>query len=428
MPFNPFLRFGEFSMPLLDSVRVALKNARQLGRFFLRDYRAAACQENAAALTYMTLFALVPFMAVSYAVFSMVPEFDGMAIKVQKFFFAQFVPESSAVLQSYFASFSKQAQKLTLLGALFLAVTAFLMLGNIERTFNKIWGVERGRKGLSKLLLYWAVLSIGPLLIGAAFAVSTYLLSLKFVVQSYQSLGLERDIIAVFPFILNACAFSFLFIAVPNCRVPLPWGFLGGVGTAVGFEALKWLFSNIVASSNFKFIYGAFAVLPLFLLWVNLLWMMVLGGAVLVRILTEKRYLSGRDWVGDMPASLLALGLFYQQQRSGGAVSDREVIGLGIDHLHWQRLRQKLLQSRWLVATQQGGYVLQRDLGGLCLWDLALVINPCLQDLLDSNPEFPSNLAVYQDLLNSSRAAWSQQWQAPLAEYLPATGASEPAA
>ncbi|RZA03834.1 MAG: YihY family inner membrane protein, partial [Moraxellaceae bacterium] len=231
---------------------------------FYRDYHTSGCQDQAAALTYMTLFALVPLMAVSYAVFSMVPEFAGVAGQVEKFLFSHFVPESTLVIQSYLSSFYLQAQKLTWIGVLFLGVTAFLMLGDIERTFNRIWGVRRGRRGLNKFLLYWAVLSIGPLLIGSAFAISTYVISSKY--WLWGGSAIWSPFVAVFPAVLTATAFSLLFIAVPNCSVPIKYGVIGGIASALGFELLKFFFGLAVTNANFKFIYGAFAALPLFLL------------------------------------------------------------------------------------------------------------------------------------------------------------------
>ena len=358
---------------------------------FFRDYRAAACQDQAAALTYMTLFALVPLMTVTYAVFSMVPEFTGVGVKVQKLLFAHFVPESGAVIQAYFVSFSKQAQKLTWLGALFLAVTAFLMLGNIERTFNRIWGVRQGRRGLAKVLLYWAVLSIGPLLIGSGFALSTYVVSFKYWVMG--AAAIPSPFIAVYPIFLTAAAFSLLFIAVPNCTVPLKYGMVGGLGAALGFECLKSLFGFVVANANFKFIYGAFAALPLFLLWLNLLWMTVLSGAVLVRILAEKRYLLMQDGYCDLAAALICLRLLRQAQCTGGRVDEFDFLSAGVNQHDWQQLRDGWLAAGWLSESQAGGFILSRDLAFCSLWDLAEVINLRIADLeraVHQLPQFPT--------------------------------------
>src|SRR5690606_3494761 len=149
-------------------------------RFFsnlMEDFFAHECQKSAAALTYLTLFALVPLMTVVYSVFSLIPAFDGVAEQLQGVLFSHFVAESGQELQGYLAEFSSQARSLTGVGVGVLVVTAYWMLTNIEKTFNSIWGVSRPRKGIASFLLYWAVLSIGPLLLGAGLAVNTYVLS-----------------------------------------------------------------------------------------------------------------------------------------------------------------------------------------------------------------------------------------------------------
>lgn len=388
--------------------RKGIRWMRNLWVQFLRDYRAAACQDQAAALTYMTLFALVPLMTVTYAVFSMVPEFAGIGVKVQKFLFAHFVPESGAVIQAYFVNFSKQAQKLTWIGALFLAVTAFLMLGNIERTFNRIWGVRRGRQGMGKVLLYWAVLSIGPLLIGSAFALSTYVVSFKYWVLG--SAAIPSPFIAVYPVFLTAIAFSFLFIAVPNCNVPIKYGVLGGIGAALGFELLKLLFGFVVANTNFKIIYGAFAALPLFLLWLNLLWMTVLAGAVLVRILAEKRYLMMQEGYCDLASALVCLSLLRTAQRTGEAVDELDFLSAGVNPHDWQPLRDGWMAAGWLSQTQAGGFILSRDLALCTLWDLAAVINLRIADLaqaVEQLPQFPALPDLIGPIYTTHKQLWS---------------------
>ncbi|BBM02682.1 YihY family inner membrane protein [Microbulbifer sp. GL-2] len=137
------------------------------------------CQKSAAALTYMTLFGIVPLVTVSYAMLSLFPDFAGLESKFQEQVFSHFVPQSGQEVQEYINSFSAQAQRLTGVGIAMLIITAGLTLRSIEGTFNSIWDVSRGRSGVSSFLLYWAILSLGPILLGAGLAASTYLLSQK---------------------------------------------------------------------------------------------------------------------------------------------------------------------------------------------------------------------------------------------------------
>ena len=153
-------------------------------RFLLARFLADDCPQSAAALTYTSLFAVVPVMTVTFAMLSAVPAFQGLGEQIQAFVFSHFVPASGANIQAYLLDFSSQARQLTWLGVLLLAVTAWLMLASIERTFNGIWRGSRRRRGLASFLLYWAILSLGPLLLGAAFAISTYLASLRWLTGS----------------------------------------------------------------------------------------------------------------------------------------------------------------------------------------------------------------------------------------------------
>ena len=127
---------------------------------------------RAGALTYTTLFAVVPMMTVAYAMFSVLPAFEGVGERIQEFVFSNFVPDSSALVQEKLVEFSERARGLTWLGFVFLFVTTFLLLVTVEKTFNTIWRVAEPRRGLQRFLLYWGVLSLGPPSIGAGFLIS----------------------------------------------------------------------------------------------------------------------------------------------------------------------------------------------------------------------------------------------------------------
>jgi membrane protein len=371
---------------------LCLRFLRNLGAEFV----AHGCQKSAAALTYLSLFALVPLMTVVYSVFSLIPAFDGVADQLRDLLFTHLVPESGQELQSYIAQFSSQARSLTGVGVAMLVVTAYWMLSNIEKTFNAIWGVQRPRKGIASFLLYWAVLSIGPLLLGVGLAISTYVLSLKLVLNDHDAIGVSSLIFEYLPFALMAASFTLLFAAVPNCRVPLRYALVGGVATALLFHLLKNIFGAVVARSSFQLVYGAFAAVPLFLLWTNLVWTVILAGAILVRTLAERSYRVEEDKFSDMHATLKCLELLRERSRTGHSVSDADCFRLGIGVVHWQRLRGLLEKSRWLTITGSGRYVLTRDLRSVTLWDLARVVGVRLNDLEASSAAKATRTPWYQ--------------------------------
>ncbi|WP_428820775.1 YihY family inner membrane protein [Microbulbifer sp. MCCC 1A16149] len=333
------------------------------------------CRQNAAALTYMTLFAIVPLVTVSYAMLSLFPDFAGLESKIQQQIFSHFVPESGRDVQEYISSFSSQAQRLTGAGIGLLLLTAGFMLKNIEATFNAIWDIPKGRRGVSSFLLYWAILSLGPILLGAGMAATTYLFSQKVLAQN-DSLGLLPVVLRILPWVFTAIAFTLLFVAVPNCRVPLRHGLAGGVITAFAFEAAKYLFGAIVARSSVQAIYGAFAFVPLFLIWIYLMWMIVLAGCVLVRTLSAYHAAAqGRNY-SDLVATLSLLWKFFSNYQKGMPVCEQDISRAGIRPSQWRHIREVLQSNRVISQTDRNDYVLVRDLDSITLQQLADWLHP----------------------------------------------------
>lgn len=372
-------------------------------RNLAHEFMDKGCQKSAAALTYMTLFALVPLMTVTYSMFSLFSIFDGVAQQLQTMIFSHFIPQTGDEVQKYLSNFSSQARSLTGFGVGMLVVTAYLMLTNIEKTFNTIWGVKRARRGLSSFLLYWAVLSIGPLLLGAGLVMSTYLLSLKLVVNEFDQIGVSTMLFRLVPLGMTSIAFTLLFAAVPNCRVPIRDAFIGGVVTAICFEALKAVFAAIVANSSIKLIYGAFAAVPLFLLWINLLWTIILSGSVLVRTISEKGYKSRDSRLTTMAAVLRCLAVFREKAQSGSYVSDRDCVAIGVSLVQWQQLRTLLTDNNWIAVTENSNYVLCRDLASATLWDIASMVKMNVNEPVpEENKNTPEWLIDYSQRLARS--------------------------
>ncbi len=360
-----------------------------LGFFCLmvRQYQAKSCQKSAASLTYVTLFATVPMMTVTYSMFSIIPAFQHLGDQLQNLLFDHFLPNSEQDLGKYLHDFSSQARQLTVFGLVFLLISAYLMLKHIEQNFNAIWGVARGRRGVANFLLYWAILSLGPLLLGAALAMSTYLTSFRLLVGSYDSLGVVEMVLRLTPWLLTWTAFTLLFIAVPNCKVPVNHALIGGFFTTLGFEGLKAAFGWIVSHSSFTLVYGAFAAVPLFLLWVNLIWTVILGGAVFVHTINAHQIgLRVRNYP-DLLASLLVLWRCYLASREGVAVPERALLHQGLSADQWLRLSEALVKHHVLTTNYQGDYVLCHDLKNLRLLDLAEIL------------EVPQQLPKEQDFL-----------------------------
>lgn len=390
-----------------------------VGRFF-----ADRGPQSAAALTYTTLFAVVPLMTVTFVMLAAVPAFRDLGEPIQAFIFRNFVPSAGEQVQAYLRGFSTQARELTWLGVAVLVATALLTLHTIEDAFNHIWRVRRARRGLSSFLLYWAILSLGPLLLGLGFAAGTYVTSLQ-LISGPRALPGAGTLIGLMPLLTGIAAFTLLYAAVPNTRVPLRHALLGGCFSALAFEVAKALFALYVSQfPGYQLIYGAFAAVPLFLLWIYLAWLIVLFGAELVCHLGAPGCWRG---VARPPlVNLLGvLAQLYAHQQSGRALSRAALARQGwvLDEDEWAPLIEFLERERLVTATRGGDWVLCRDLSQVSLQQL-LERSPWPLPALTSLPEsLPGKLCApwyprLRHALQVLEQARAEQLGASLADWL----------
>ena len=339
--------------------------AEQLVRQFI-DYD---CPSRAGALTYTTLFAVVPMMTVAYTMLSILPAYDGVAERIESFIFQNFVPTSSEVVQQYLGEFSERARGLSVIGFAFLFVTTFLLLVTVETTFNTIWEVAEPRRGLQRFLVYWGVMSLGPPMILGGILISLYLTSLP-LLTGLDVFGLGSILLSYLPMILTCLGFTVLFYAVPNTQVRFFHALVGGFLTMLLLEAAKNLFNAVVANSSFASIYGAFAAVPFFLFWMYMVWVLILSGAIFVRTLALSP-----EWDLEPTEPILVktariLGLLYHAHLVGEGVTDEEMeVAVPLASGEKERILRVLLELK--VLRQVGEtWILGRSLKGLTLWDL----------------------------------------------------------
>jgi membrane protein len=352
-------------------MRQRLHDALDFWRFLFQRFLADRGISSAAALTYTTLFAVVPLMTVTFVTLSAVPAFQGVGEQIQDFVFRNFVPTTGAAVQEYLKGFTVQARQLTWIGVLALAVTAFMMLVNIEQAFNTIWRVRKSRRGVSSFLLYWAILSLGPLLLGSGFAISTYLGS-SALLSGPHALAGAKILLGFTPLLFSVAAFTLIYATVPNASVPLKHALLGGVFTAVLFEVAKAIFGLYVSFfPGYQLIYGAFATVPLFLLWLYLSWLIVLFGAELVCNLSAPHHWRRRA----LPRLLVVLGVlrvFYERQQRGLPVrlSSVQRVGWLLPGDEWLEIIDFLQSEQLICAIEGDAWVLSRDLSSYPLQQL----------------------------------------------------------
>ena len=262
---------------------------RILARRFIED----RCMQVASSLTLTTLLALVPVVTVALTVASAFPVFGLLLGQLQNFVVQNLLPRSVDAITTYAQQFSENAAHLTTVGVVILGVTALMLLFTIEGEFNVIWRVSRPRPLLRRMLVYSTVLAIGPLLVGASLSVTSYLITLSLgLVEEVP--GVQSALLRFVPLALTSAAFALLYFTLPKCPVLKRDAVTGGIAAGAGFEVMKHGFGFYVAQfPTYTVVYGAFAAVPIFLLWIYLSWLIIICGAVLVAALPEWRGRTG---------------------------------------------------------------------------------------------------------------------------------------
>lgn len=231
-----------------------------------------------ASLSYTSLLAIVPLFAIVLAIFSAFPIFADFKVQAQEFLLKNFVPEIATDLTTHITIFVEASAKLTAIGIAGLAVTAILMLSTIENSLNFIFKVYKARRITTKITLYWTVITLGPLLLGAAFSLKGYLFT-------WHNDGWVNKYL---PSILTYIVIVLLYVFVPNRKVKLKHALVGALVAVALFAVLRLVFGSFMVSvMAYKTLYGAMAVLPIFLIWMYLVWVMVIFGAVTTAAIQE---------------------------------------------------------------------------------------------------------------------------------------------
>ncbi len=244
----------------------------------------------AASLTFTTVLSLVPLATVVLAIFTAFPMFDRLQSSLQGYLIDSFFPETlSETILTYVTQFSEKAKGLTAIGIVFLVITALTTMFTVDRVFNQIWNVKRQRSMMNKVVLYWAVLSLAPVLIGLSISVSTALIG-ETMAGVNPVLGGTFPALNLVPLTLTVVAFAFIYRIVPNRAVHWKDALVGGVFAAVLFEVSKRAFAAYITHfPSYTALYGALAAFPIFLLWIYVSWIIVLLGASTVAALPVAR-------------------------------------------------------------------------------------------------------------------------------------------
>ena len=336
----------------------------------VRRFREDRLALTAGSLTFTTLISMVPLITVMLALFSAFPMFATMQDVLSKYFLQTLLPDTARPVVGFITQFSSRASRLGIVGLVALVVSALAMMLTIDRALNAIWRVRKPRRITQRVLVYWAAVTLGPLVVAVSLAATSYAVS--------ASRGLVGDmprgfgaVVAAIEFVIEALGVAALFHFVPNTWVRWRHALAGGFFVAVcltgGKRALSYYFGAV---PTYSVIYGAFATLPIFLVWIFLGWVIVLLGAVIAAYapLIGKRMRRWQDVPGaQFHLALVVLGRLGQARREGrsGLTASALADSIGTDPLQTDPLLEVLVDLDWvgrLAEPDNARYVLLCDL------------------------------------------------------------------
>lgn len=339
---------------------LTMTQLRDLFRFASRRLDEQHLPQVASSLTFTTVLALVPLLTIALAIFTAFPLFTTFRTSLDAYFIQSLMPKLIAnTILGYLNQFAAKSTGLSAIGAVALIITAVAMMSTIDRVFNRIWGVRVARPVMQRVLVYWATVTFGPLLIGFSISVTSYLfIATNGVVLKIPLIGaIFYTVISV---ILTTGAFTLVYVVVPNRAIDWRDAVWGGLLAGVALELAKRLFAiYIVKFPTYTMVYGSIAAVPIFLIWIYLFWLITLSGALVAAAVPVIKY--ERWWHVAHPGSTfidaisILRVLFHARIEGASAVVDRTAIRgctrIGFDES--ELLLQQMLMAGWVGRISQ---------------------------------------------------------------------------
>ncbi|MRW83692.1 YihY family inner membrane protein [Pseudoduganella sp. FT26W] len=359
--YQKYLR--PFYLYLFRTCRGGIKTVRSLSwpevrdliLFARRRLREESLPQVAGSLTFTTVFALVPLLTIALAIFTTFPMFNTFRSSLEAYFVQSVMPKTiSSTILNYLTMFASKATRLSAVGAVALIFTSIAMMNLIERVFNRIWQVRGQRAWTRRILVYWALITLGPLLIGVSLTLSSQVFMATTDLMSQVPI-LGALIYTAVSLALSMATFTLLYVVVPNRDVDWHDAAWGGLVAGLAFEVAKRGFAVFITQfPTYSKIYGALAALPLFLLWIYVSWMITLFGALLTAALPVVKY--ERWWHeaqpgGEFVDAMAILRVLHVASKCGdtalvSAVQIRERTRLGFDEM--DTLLERMVAEGWV--------------------------------------------------------------------------------
>jgi membrane protein len=313
---------------------------------------------TASSLTFTTTMALVPFFTLALAIFTAFPMFGKLQSALQAWLAQSLIPEAIArQVLGYLTQFAGKANRLGAFGLGFLVLTALALVLTIDRTLNGIWRVRRQRPLAQRVLIYWAAMTLGPLILGASLSFSSYMVSASRGLVAAMP-GVLQVLLDVIEFFLLAGGLAALYRYVPNTPVRRSHAWAGGVFAAVGIDLARRLLAWYIAKvPAYSLVYGAFATVPILLVWIYVAWVIVLLGAVvaayLPTLLAGTRRRSGHGWQFQVALEVLRELNHARASARRGLSAPQLVEKLELESLQLEPVLETLVALDWIGRVNE---------------------------------------------------------------------------
>jgi membrane protein len=342
---------------------------KSFSRFLWRRFVDDKCFETAGALSYTTLVSLVPLTVAVFAMFSVFPVFAPARDTLVDFMFRNFVPAAGQRVQEALTAFASNASKLTGISILVMLFSAMSMMVSIEDRLNRVWRVKQARGWGSRLLLYWAALSLGPILIVGGIAVTSYVTAMPLLQGAAGQINsIGHPLLSVLPFVVTFSTLWLMYSFIPNCKVSRQDAAIGALLGAVLFEIVRWGFALFVhRAQTYQQIYGALAAVPIFLLWIYLSWVIVIFSASIAASASAFDYHAPKKMLpegAEFLGLLVVLRHFIDAHRTGDSL-DQADVRVREPYLHSNLIAEyfdDLQQADLIQRAEAGGWLLSRSL------------------------------------------------------------------
>jgi membrane protein len=356
---------------------------------------------TASSLTFTTTIALVPFLTVALALFSAFPMFAKFQDVLQKWLVDSLVPDSIArQVLGYLTQFAGKAAKLGSVGVVALLVTALALFFTIDRTLNSIWRVRKPRPFAQRVLFYWAAVTLGPLMLGASLSLTSLAVTASKGVVGGMPGGVSL-LLNTLQFLLVAAGMACMFRFVPNTHVRWGHAWMGGLFVSTGMElAKKALVMYLSKVPTYSMVYGAFATVPILLVWIYLAWSIVLLGATLTAYVPSllagvPKRRAGPGWQFQLALEVLQQLDLARTQPAKGATATQLCSVLRVDIQRLEPVLEDLAALDWVARLAESTaddvearYILLVD-------PQHTVLEPLMQKLL--LPKTPATANVWKN-------------------------------